>query len=326
MERTKESIIEEVKKVLEHETYIDKRDSDGRIGYEVYCDYREELSKDDLAAISESDCPMEAFHDVMSEWLINAEDYEYSELLSKLKKNIPDYDEYEEDITNWVQENVYWYMPEDHFNTNVNVVVALDTGDANFDFGLCNVLNYYGDSEDHTLDEISPIRWLAVQQGKMEELEKALNEDGLCQSTDFPDTEAGKNYSNFTNSVISELQNSCSHMNSLIFLVNIKLFDFIKLKELIASEKDLNESYHYDERKGKKTFTVTKKASCGLFDVWGGGGSCLDIELEKDVVIPTKAIWDIWIDFPKCGANGHGYGVDDVYGLTANAWRGEVKF
>ena len=194
----------------------------------------------------------------------------------------------------------------------------------NYDFTCCNVLNWYGShNESNELDKNSPIRWLANQQGRLNELNKALRSEGLNQSTDF---QKGNDYSKFTKTVIQELQNACSHMNTLIFLCRMSLNEFCQLKELIASEKELNKSYIYEERKGTKSFTMSKDAMCGLYDIWGGGGSVLEIELEKDVVIPTKAVFDVWIDCRGCRCNGRGYDVDDVYGLVrSKCFTGEVR-
>ena len=306
--------------------YVDQREGN-YYGFEVFCDYDEELSDSSLAKISRSDYPRSEFNDIMDEWLQNAEDYYYPELIGEIRKELGDeeYDAHEDEIKEWLDEHVYWFMPEKHFNTEVDVVISLDTGDMNYDFTKCNILNWYGtcDGGIGELEEESPIRWLANQQGRLNELQAALGEEGLDQSTDYQ-TENG--HSKFVKTVVQELQNACSHMNTLIFLVKMPLFDFFKLRELIQSEQKENKSYYYDERKGTKEFVVTKDAMCGLYNIWNGGGSVLEIELEKDVVIPTKAIFDIWIDCHGCKANGRGYDVYDVYGIGSSAFTGSVLF
>ena len=325
-EQNVEEVIAKVKEVLEKDTYIDDRD--GGYGYEIYVNYDEEFGDEELAEISDADDALMAMNDATFEWIDNATDYYRPELEKTIRNGIGDelYDEYDDEIEDWICENVYFYLPKKVFEQEVDVVISLDTGDCNYDFTCCNVLNWYGEcggyGNGHELDKNSPIRWLANQQGRLNELNKALKTDELCQRTDF---QKGNDYSKFTKTVIQELQNSCSHMNTLIFLCKMPLDEFCQLKELIASEKELNKSYYYEERKGEKTFTVSKDATCGLFDIWQGGGSVLGIELEKDVVIPTKAVFDVWIDCRGCRCNGKGYDVDDVYGLTGNAWSGEVK-
>lgn len=314
-----------LKEIIEKK-YIDDRDGD-RYGFEVYCDYDEYLSDESLAEITRSESPQEKFDEIMDEWLERAVEYYYPELLKEIKNEIGDdeYYENEDKIKEWVDANVYWFMPKKHFNTDVDVVVSLDTGDLNYDFTKCNILNWYGtcDGGIGELEDESPIKWLAIQQGRLEELKAALGEEGLDQGTDFQ-TENG--HSKFVKTVIQELQNATSHMNTLIFLVKMPLFDFIKLRELIESEKKDNSSYYFDERKGKKEFIVTKDSMCGLYDVWSGGGSVLEIVLEKDVVIPTKAIFDVWIDCRGSRANARGYDVSDVYSLDSSAFTGSVHF
>ena len=318
--------IEKIKKGIESYGYVDRKLPGDHYEFEVFCDYRDELSESTLADISRSDYPRDVFDKCMNDMLVNAEDYYYPELLKEIKKELDDdeWEESEDEIKEWVDEHVSWFMPEDHFNKDVDVVISLDVGDMNYDFTKCNILNWYGtcDGGIGELESMSPIHWLASQQGKLDELKSALGEN-IDQGTDFQ-TENG--YSNFTKTVIQELQNACSHMNTLIFGVKMPLFDFIKLKELIKADEELNKSYTYEDRKGENKFTVTKDAMCGLYDIWSGGGSVLEIELEKDVEIPTKAIFDVWIDCRGCKANGRGYDVYDVYGITSSAYTGSVKF
>ena len=126
----------------------------------------------------------------------------------------------------------------------------------------------------------------------------------------------------FVESLVNELENLPSHMATLTFLVNMKLFDYFELREAMESENELNKSYILADRKGKGTITISKDTMCGLFDVWSGGGSQLGIELDKDVVLPIKCIWRAEIE---TGKSEYGYSVDSVYGLVGSAWDGEVK-
>lgn len=131
-----------------------------------------------------------------------------------------------------------------------------------------------------------------------------------------------ENPDKFIKSCIEELENLPSHMATLTFLVNMKLFDYFELREAMKSEKELNKSYVLKERKGTGTITISKDTMCGLFDVWSGGGSLLEIELDKDVVLPIKCIWRAEIE---TGKSEYGYSVDSVYGLVGSAWDGTVK-
>lgn len=305
--------MKKIEKIIEEKCYFDKRDGD-HFEFEVFCNYDDELSKEELTKISRAQDPRTEFEDMMSEWCINAEDYYYPELYKTITSELEDYDENE--VREWIDEHCSWYMPKEHFNKNAKVVVSLDVGDMNYDFTKCNMLNFYGGE----FEEISPIYWLAKQQGKLEEVKRIIELEQEGEVNSYKDDE----FSKFTLSVRDELLNATSHMNTLIFCVQMPLFDFFKLKELIKADEKANDDYEYDKRKGENKFIVTKNAMCGLYDIWGGGGSTLEIELENDVVISTKDIFDVWIDCSE--ANGRGYDVSDVYGFSSAAFSGSVKF
>ena len=306
---------EKIKEIIERNLYVDKRDGDN-FEFEIYCDYRDELSDESLVKISHSENPRMEFEEIMEDWRINAEDYYWGEMYEPITSELEDYDDNE--VRDWINEHCSWYMPEEHFNNSVDVVISLDVGDMNFDFTQCNMLNYYGGA----FEENSPIYWLAKQQGKLDEVQKMIDFEQNEEIEEYNE----KKLSKFTISAKNELLNATSHMNTLIFCVQMPLFDFIKLKELIKADEKANHDYDYNKREGKNQFIVTKNAMCGLYDIWGGGGSILEIELEKDVVIPTKAIFDVWIDCRGCKANGRGYDVSDVYGISSSAFSGSVKF
>ena len=59
---------------------------------------------------------------------------------------------------------------------------------------------------------------------------------------------------------------------------------------------------------------------CGLFNPWNGGGSVLEVQLEKDIEIPLSILFDVSMD----GEKTYGYDVNEVYGLCGDAWDAEV--
>ena len=63
--------------------------------------------------------------------------------------------------------------------------------------------------------------------------------------------------------------------------------------------------------------TVPKEATVGIFAPWAGGGSGLDIQLERDLDIPSDVRFDIQIE----GARNAQRTVQDVYGLVDDAWK-----
>jgi len=98
------------------------------------------------------------------------------------------------------------------------------------------------------------------------------------------------------------MANVTSHMNVLTFLVEMTLDDLMKLNQLIQQD-------------GDAFIMLNKGTETGLYDPCNGGGSCFEIELEKDVQLPVKYIRSALPD------GGDGYGVNEVYGLCASAWR-----
>ena len=306
---TMETMQSRLKEIIETTQFLNE---DG--GIEMYLDYRDTLENSTLYNIMTADNPRDFFNGLMNDWTIDGSLYYEDELEKEIKNNLTEdekdfFEENFDEIWEWVKENYYFYYDAEHYNKTVKVNIMLDTGNANSDFTRDNILNYcnYYSNGGKDLKD-SSILWLARQQKKAGLLRKAIKGN---QTDD-----------KFVNSCIQELEELPSHMATLTFLVNMKLFDYFELREAMESEKELNKSYILEDRKGKGTITISKDTTCGLFDVWSGGGSVLEIELDKDVVLPIKCIWKAEIE---TGKSEYGYSVDSVYGLIGSAWDGEIK-
>ena len=274
----------------------------------LYVDYRDrEIGKDTLKRIFGQHDPKEAFYDELREWEFDARQYDEDEYEKDLKRSLSEEDReitedwYSQEFEEWQREHIYFCYDPDDFNTTYKVNIVIDAGDANYDFGCNSILNWYGlQNSECDIDEHSSIMWLAKQQGKYDEVQKEIKyvfENRERQSKDP-----------FVKSVITELENLPQYCGMLTFLVEMNLLDLIKLK------REINE-------KKQGQIVISKDTMCGLFESWNGGGSVLEIELDKDVVVPYEMIYDAWID----GTKPHGYDVDEVYGLVSSAWHGEVK-
>lgn len=123
----------------------------------------------------------------------------------------------------------------------------------------------------------------------------------------------------FIDSVINEINNTYG-MSAVTFLVKMPLEQAIKLQEIINSEKEVNNSYHYEERKGMSSITIDKDVTCGLMDTWNGGGSVFEIKLLKDVDIPVKAVYDFEVD-----AAVKNYGFMNIYGTNDEFYKDSLK-
>lgn len=315
MKITMEILQNKIKEIIEKK---ERPNEDG--GIEMHLDYRDTLSDFTLYDIMTADNPRETFNELIGDWTVDGAVYYEDELEKEIRDNLTEdeevfFDENFDELWDWFHENYYYYYDENHYNEIVKVNIMLDTGNCNYDFTRDNILNYcnYYSNEGKDLKD-SSVLWLAKQQKKATLLQKAIKKVLNGEDIKFEDK--------FIKSTIEELENLPSHMATLTFLVNMPLFDYFDLREAMAAEEKLNDSYVLEDRKGKGTITISKNTMCGLFDVWSGGGSLLEIELDKDVVLPIKCIWKAEIE---TGKSQYGYSVDSVYGLVGSAWDGTVK-
>lgn len=313
-EITMESIQNKIKEIINTTQY-----PNGDGGIEMYLDYRDTLENSTLYNIMTADNPREYFVEWLSDCEIEGSLYYEDELEKEIKKNLTEeetefFDDNFDELRNWFQENYYFYYDPYHYNETVKVNIMLDTGNGSYDFTRDNILNYASYYSNYGRDlKDSSIMWLARQQKKARDLRRAIKKVSEREEVEFDDK--------FIESTIWELENLPSYMATLTFLVNMKLFDYFDLRDAMNAEKKLNNSYTFADRKGKGTITISKDTMCGLFDVWSGGGSLLEIELDKDVVLPIKCIWHAEIE---TGKSEYGYSVDNVYGLGGSAWDGTV--
>lgn len=315
-----ESLLSRIKDILENKLYYD-REGD-KFSQEIYCDHNDYLSDNIIKKIMKHNDPMTALEKKLAEWAIYHEENTFPVLIEEIRKYLTDeektfYDENQYKIVEWLNENIYLYYPVEHFNQSVKVNIMVDTGDGNYDFSKNNVLNAHGDHGDGTFEETSSILWLAKTQGKEMELCEACKR---VHKNDGDYVDRFKGSDEFIESVIQELENLSSYMSTLTFLVEMKLFDLFKLYNAIKAEEFVNDEYNALKSKGTGYITISKDTMCGLFDPWQGGGSILEIRLDKDVKLPIRYIWKADIDSATIC-----YNIKDVYGLLDSCWYGTVK-
>lgn len=276
---------------MDKETY-NRKNSSGIWDIELYADYNDKLSDSDIKDILTSKYPAAAFGDMLVGYYDDAS-YEELNLLKSgfVEYLVKNYKEVDEDAAGeWLTDN--WYdvidiRPDyDHFREQeVNCLLVLDTGDANYDFALNPAYhNKYGGEG---LDDKASIVWLVKQQGyTKEDLVKALENEGSDNK--------------FLNSVVEECINNAGEMTAVCFLGNVKLGDLLDGEVESVTVKS-HDSY------------------VGLVDLWDGSGSSLDIKLEKDVVVPKDIIWYFGPDIDTAQT----YSVDSIYGLSKGAYNSE---
>jgi hypothetical protein len=133
--------------------------------------------------------------------------------------------------------------------------------------------------------------------------------DGILASVGGRGTE-------FERSMRIELDNNPYPASEPCFLVQAKLRDWATIMGCLAYGLPFEVS-------------VNRNAVCGLFDRYNGSGSCMEVQLDRDVkldqhyVADLKAEPSVSYDLGDRGeAVGiqYGCGVQDVYGLVGSAW------
>lgn len=287
---------------------VDKDDEENNY-LERYVDYRDEFPKGTIKDILESDHPREALYETSFEWDCQSDDWCYQdEFWSKLSEFCEEnaIDEYE--ARDYIYETFDWTYPASFLNPTFNAVVIINNGDMNYDFTKHNILNYAGNyGYCDGLEETAGLYWLAKQQRKLTPLKKAI------------DRTEEKTGNHFVDSCITELEEATCHMTALTFLVQMDLntaIDIIEKQREALKNKVYNE-YHPNKTKGAPLgyITLSKDTTCGLFDTWNGGGSLMEIELERDVKLPLHLIDRINTDST----------IQSVYGLCSECWGDDIK-
>ena len=216
---------------------------------------------------------------------------EFREYLEKA--GIEDYDEdlAQEALFNYLAISAdYDYWLDDEYRAHI----IIDTGDANYEFSLNPNDSYYAPEDfglnDEEVLQYASLVWLVKQQGHtVDELKSVLA--------------GNKSDNKFMDSVADEVFNATSSLNAVCFLCKATLRQLLEFKPT-------------------DTITISKCYMCGLFDPINGGGSVLDVDIEKPVVIPGNIVGDFGID---AGGSRYGYDVDDVYGLTDKAYDATIS-
>lgn len=274
--------------------------------FDIYTDYNDYLDEYILKEIFKQDNPEEYFDEKVFEWYTDSawriEDELRNEFCKKYHLEIED-DEWDELFEKYVEVN---YPFDFYYNQKINVNISVDTGDRNYDYTLNSHYPHYHGIEGEEFDDKASLVWLAQQQGYT----KKQLEDYCNENSDFHDPKG------FLQSVVVELTNMSSTISCLTFLVKMTLKECFDLLEAMKNKGD---PYDADKRNDIGVITIDKSVECGLYDSWNGGGSVLEIQLEKDVELPIKYIGKALPD--GC----EGYEIAEVYGVNSSLWREVIK-
>lgn len=320
------SLHEEILKGIREKIEIVKKeyvcDSNGDI--KIDTDYNDRnVAKNVLEDIFESEDPRQAFSDKVYEMEFDYEQYVWDDIVNECKAILNDDElEFIEDADNEydfmeiIRDNFHFYYDINDFNIDINVNIMVDCGNLNSDY-TDDDFGYYGHRGN--IPETSSMLWLATQQGKGEEF-KAAVKSWYNGTTEYVERDTYDDP--FIESMIQEVENLPSSIATLTFLVKMSLFDVFDCIEIQKREYDEKFKYEPQLNENAKSYIeISKKAECGLFNNWDGGGSCLEIKLDKNVELPLK-----YCRFAVDGCHLYGrYDVKEVYSLTDDFWKGTVE-
>ena len=284
------------------------RKADGNYHFEIDVDYRDEIEDSIAQEILESDSPRDTLIERLWDWyqtdewdiIDNLVDDFKAQVDPKLLEDantIEDGNLDDEMIREEFMDIIYVDYPEDWALSQefcFNIIIS--NGDDNYDFWL----NEHIVDEDGNVDkdaEKSGLVWLAKQQGHtLEELVEILKDEDNVSTNEF------------LASISSEVYNGYG-CEALTFCVKMTLGQAIALKERMESGPN-------------GSIVLDKRATCGLFDMWSGGGSILDITCEKDIEIPFENIWKFYIDERRSSRYDS---IHNVYGTDSSLWRNYLK-
>ena len=312
-----QKIVDQIFDIITSNTDLTVNDS--IIYVPIYADYSDSISNIDIAELSEAENPRQYFEDKIADLYF---DDTYWTVRDKLLETIQTHwdaseisiFECVEEIEDWLDEHICLEYPIDHFlKQRVCVDIIVDTGDENYDYVSNSFYPHYGARESDTIPNEASLLWLAKQQG--------------YKKSQLNDAARNRIYHNskLLESIRGEVLNASTHMNALVFFVEMTLDELISLWEAIKdnskNDPPLEDgSYRIvDMRKGRKFVVIDKSVNCGLVDFWSGAGSVLEIDLEKDVRLPLRYISSALPD------EVHGYSVKSIYGMDDSYWTEAVK-
>ena len=301
-----------VRETIENKMCAWQKKPDGYYHEEIYADYRDEMEDSTLKEIMKSEDPEQTFYEKMFEWYQDAE-YEIERnlleaVVASIETAAPTETYDEDEIKDEIRELVSIDYPYEHFlKQEFCVNIFVDTGDGNYDYVLNCVYPHYNGRCGETIDDKASILWLARQQGYTKtDLNKALRKGDI------------KDPHGFLESMRQEVINHGSHMAILTFLARMTLEEIFELNELLKLQDRNGHFYDAEKRPYCGYILIDKKAECGLYDPWGGGGSILELQLEKDVRLPIRFIRSATVD------GGDGCSIRNVYGTDSSIYREDV--
>lgn len=313
-----------------HELYFVSADENGRKSFcPFYPDYRDtnepflQTAYDNrkLAFEEKTEDPKNALLYMLQDEIAEGYDEQRWDVEDEImrKAGFEPSDDMAQEQIEYLRDEYDMEIPADHFlNQKMFVNIMLDAKDeANRDFiviqeqdtALWDVEMDPAEAEE-ILSEDSGLKFLVEQQGHtMQELKQTRdayidafyrnNADRNASYDGFYEA-FSKTHNPFLSSLCQELDNMHNHMNCMTILARVDMYEFAQMMQ------------------PGKEISFSKDTMVGIYSPWNGGGSVLEIELEKDLVVPSEKIWDVQIE----GANlDYQWSVNQTYGLIQSCWK-----
>lgn len=292
--------------------------------YELYWDYRDEYPAEKI---------LEAYHKLSSEktyeknaFVYMLEDYLYemnlsedTKLLDMFSKEITkrsderiselydefglDFDLLEEAGYNGIDVNLADLLR----NTRLHVNVMFATKEEQ-NYDMSSIVTAFGSWKTPCPNDVkdfdNALTYLIHQQGYTVE---DVYDCWFANPQGFP----YEHQTNFIESVVDDIVNNSSDgCSELCALIELTGWDIVTFFETVLN----NQGY----------IKFEKNTELGIFNEWSGCGGLLDIQLEKDFVVPVDMIRDIQVE--GAGKENNNYTVNSAYGLIGSCWKDSFSF
>ncbi len=288
--------------------------------YEIYWDYRESIEPSMLleAYAKYKENGFERIEDYIENQLLDMNfDYD-SNLISQIQSDLKYEDFYNDEFENWYIDNcnIYEDLYENGYNGldinlrnllnnsnyHFNVMFATDE-EQNYDMG--SIVTAFGTYHEPDYDYLekenfdNALTYLIHQQGHS-------CKEYFDELRDNPGRYEMSNNCKFIESIVNDVINNTSEaMSELTVLVKMDGNEAIKFLNYLEDKED------------NSNLKIDKNCEMGIFNEWSGCGGLLEIELEKDFIVPKNMIKGFQIE----GCKNQSYTVDEVYGLINSCWK-----
>lgn len=288
-------------------------------GYQIYADYRDELSDDQICRILKAKNPKDIFYDLINELY---EDYicqTYNELwedflnensLSENEEEI--IAEKEDELKQYFMDTLNIEYPYDHYlGQTINCDIIVNNKDKGTEYCRHDCYpNWYANGNIHSnLSRESGMMLIANLQGySNKQFKKIYRQYALSRMYDkqAKQKQLEEKYP-FITSCYKEIWECPNAQTCFVICINIDLETLLGWHE---NPTDIH---------------IPKNTCCiGLYNYWSGGGSLLEIELEKDICIPKENIDQLlpdeaWNTSQNRGIY-YGYSISNCYGMCEDQW------